>query len=329
MGKENAMQSILGRLNRQGSFDTTAVIRVLLVAAGLIVAAGVFSGGVFLQPSNLVNLGLQNVVLILVALGQLLVILSGGIDLSVGATLALSSVMVVLFQDYGLIPAILIALTISAALGLVNGASITYLRLPSFVVTLGMMQIAYSLAMVFSQGGAVYTGTGGAEIAPALLGVYQGAALGIPYPLLLSLVGLAALGFYLRTREGHFVYPLGGNERAAYFSGVPVRRVRMLVYVIASVLAGIGGVLYVSRVGLGYPQAGQWLPLDTIAAVSIGGASLAGGMGTVVGTFVGVLILGVLNNIVNLLGVPPTLEPAVKGLVILVAVLLNARQHKN
>lgn len=316
------------RLNLSTTFETRAVLRILLISIGLVIVAGVFSEGVFLQPANLVNLGMQNIMLMLVSLGQLLVILTGGIDLSVGAILALSSVIVVLFQDYGLAGGIAIAMGASLVLGLVNGSLVTFLGLPSFVVTLGMMQIAYSLAMVFSSGGAVYTGIQGAEIEPSLMGFFEGTVLNAPNPIIFVLLASLVVALYLRTSYGHFIYPVGGNEPAAFLSGVPVKVVKTAVYVISALLAGIGGALYVSRVGLGYPQAGQWLPLDSIAAVSIGGASLAGGVGTVVGTVIGVFILSVLSNIMNLLGVPPTLQPAVKGVVILVAVLLNSSRKR-
>lgn len=322
------LTSLRDRLSTGTSFETRAVLRILLVSIGLVIVAGIFSEGVFLRPSNLVNLGLQNAMLMLVALGQLLVILTGGIDLSVGAILALSSVIVVLFQDYGMAGGIAIALAASLGLGLVNGSLVTFLGLPSFVVTLGMMQIAYSLSMVVSKGGAVYTGLQGADIAPPLLNFFEGGVLGVPNPIIFIALAVLAIVLYLRTSFGHFIYPVGGNEPAAFLSGVPVKYVKVGVYVLSALLAGIGGALYVARVGLGYPQAGQWLPLDSIAAVSIGGASLAGGLGTVIGTVIGVFILSVLSNIMNLLGVPPTLQPAVKGVVILVAVLLNSSRKQ-
>lgn len=316
------------RLNSSMTFEGRAVLRILLISVGLVIVAGIFSEGVFLQPSNLVNLGLQNTMLMLVALGQLLVIITGGIDLSVGAILALSSVIVVSFQDYGLAGGIAFALGASLILGLINGGLVTFLRLPSFVVTLGMMQIAYSLAMVLSSGGAVYTGLQGAEIAPSLLSFFEGETVSAPNPILFMILALVVIGLYLRTSYGHYTYPVGGNEPAAFLSGAPVKVVKVAVYAIAALLAGIGGALYVSRVGLGYPQAGQWLPLDSIAAVSIGGASLAGGVGTVIGTLIGVFILSILSNIMNLLGVPPTLQPAVKGVVILLAVFLNSSRRQ-
>ena len=316
------------RVNERTSFEVRSILRILLISFGLVILATVFSDGVFLQPGNLVNLGLQNTMLVLVSLGQLLVILTGGIDLSVGAILALSSVFVVIYQDLGVFPSVIMGLGVAAVLGLFSGGLVTFLRLPSFVVTLGMMQIASSLAMVVSKGGAVYTGLQGAEISPLLPAFYKDTVLSIPSPILF-IVGALVLGaLYLRTSFGHFIYPVGGNEPAAYLAGIPIKTVKLAVYGLSALLAGVGGALYVARVGHGYPQAGQWLPLDSIAAVSIGGASLAGGLGTVVGTLIGVFILSVLNNIMNLLGVPPTMQPAIKGIVILMAVFLNSSKKQ-
>ncbi len=312
------------RLNRRVTFETRGVLRILLILAGLIALAGVLSRGVFFGLDNIVNLGQQNAMLMVVALGQLLVILTGGIDLSVGTTLAISSVVFVLFQDYGIAPALAAALLAASVIGLVNGALVTYVRLPSFVVTLGMSQITASLAMVLSKGGTVYTGLGGVGIAAPIISFYNGFLLGVPLHVVFALVMVVVAALYFRTSFGHFTAAVGGNRSAAFLSGVPVAAISLSVYVLAGLLAGVGGALFVSRVGLGDPQAAKWIVLDSIAAVSIGGASLSGGVGTVGGTLIGVIILGVLNNIMNLLGVPPTMQPAIKGVVILLAVFLNS-----
>jgi ribose transport system permease protein len=312
------------RLSQRGTFESRGVLRILLILAGLVVFAGILSRGVFFGLDNIVNLGQQNAMLLVVALGQLLVILTGGIDLSVGAILAISSVIFVLFQDQGVVPALLIALAAAMVIGLINGSLVTFVRLPSFVVTLGMSQIAASLAMVLSKGGTVYTGLEGAAIAAPVADFYNGSVGGVPLHVVFALL-VSVLGYlYLRTSYGHFAYAVGGNRRAAFLSGIPVALIGVMVYMLSGLLSGVGGVLFVSRVGLGDPQAAKWIVLDSIAAVSIGGASLSGGVGTVAGTLVGVIILGVLNNIMNLLGVPPTLQPAIKGLVILLAVFLNS-----
>ena len=322
------MQNILQQY-RSASFDTQSVLKILLILTGLILLASAFSQGVFLQPKNLVNLVYQNALLIVIALGQMLVIITGGIDLSVGSMLAISSVLVVLFQDYGLPAAIAIALIVSVAFGLVNGFLVTYVRLPAFVVTLASMQILSSIARVLSGGGAIYTGMRGAEILAGLGEFYKSTLAGIPYPLFVCLLVVGLVALYLRSSTGHYIFSIGGNERAAFLSGIPTRLVKMAVYVISAAMCCLGGVLFVARVGMGDPQTGTWIPLDSIAAVSIGGASLSGGSGTILGTLIGVIILSVLNNIMNLLGVPPTLQPAIKGIVILLAVYLNSARKQN
>ncbi len=315
----------------QLTVDARSNLKTLIILVGLIVLASVFSNGVFLQPNNLVNLVFQNSVLIIVAIGQFMVIATGGIDLSVGAVMAASSVTVVLFQHYGLPGAFVAAIALAIIFGLVNGALVTYIRIPAFVVTLATMQIGYSVSKLLSdwggsRGGTVYTSLAGVEIPPGFTEFYKSSWHGIPYPLFICVFILLIAALFLRLRHGHFIFPVGGNEKAAFISGIPVKTVKMAVYIIASCLAAVGGILFVARVGLGDPQAGTWLSLDTIAAVSIGGASLSGGLGTIMGTLMGVVILSVLNNIMNLLGVPPTLQPAVKGLVILLAVYLNSNR---
>lgn len=291
--------------------------------------AAILSKGVFLAPNNIVNLINQNAILILVALAQFLIILTRGIDLSVGAITAISSVIVVLYQDLGLGVSILLALTVSALLGMISGGLVTFRKLPSFVVTLAMMQIIYSLAKVLCGGAAVYESLGGQKIDEGLLMFFKGTFIGIPNPILVCAIAIFSVSLFMRTSYGHFLYPIGGNESTAYLTGLPVAFVKVSVYTLASFIASIAGILFVTRVGMGDPNTGQWLPLDSIAAVTIGGASLSGGIGTVAGTVVGVFILSVLNNIMSLMNVPPTIQPAIKGAVILLAVYLNSRKKQN
>lgn len=315
----------LRRVNRP---DTRITVTIFIILAGLVILAAILSRGIFLQPNNLLNLVYQNVILGVVAVGQFFVVLTGGIDLSVGSIVGLSSVLLVLTQGLGLGGSVAVTFGVAALLGLTTGVMVSNQRLPSFVVTLAMMQIAYSLAQIVSGGAAVYTGKDGAEIAPALQALNRYPILGVPAPAAIWLAVLVGAGLYLRTRTGHFTYPTGGNERAAFLAGLPVNRVKVMAYVISALLAALGGVLFVGRVGMGDPQAGTWYLLDSIAAVSIGGASLSGGLGSIGGTLMGVLMLGTLNNITNLLNVSPTLQPAVKGAVILLAVYLNSRRDR-
>lgn len=316
------------------NMDTRSVLNILGVLIAMVLIASAFSKGVFLQPKNISNLLMQNAGLIIITFGQLLVIVTMGIDLSVGAVMAVSSVLVVMFQDYGIVASFAIALGGALLFGITNGALVTFVKLPAFVVTMATMQIGYSVAKLLSdaagsRGGTVYTSLGGLELPATFSDFYKGSFAGIPLPLYVCLAFLIIIVVYLKTKNGHFIFPVGGNERAAFLSGIPVWVVKMSVYSISSILAGVAGILFVTRVGLGDPQAGTWIALDSIAAASIGGASLSGGMGTVLGVLFGVIILGVLNNIMNLLGVPPTLQPAIKGLVILLAVYINTRRKVN
>ena len=312
----------------QSKTDTRRAMMTMVILIMLGILAGVLSKGIFLRPSNLLNLVFQNVILGVVSLGQLLVILTSGIDLSIGSIVGLSTVILMQYQYLGLAGAIALTLFVAALLGLINGFFVSYRNLPAFVVTLAMMLFAYSFAQVLSGGAGVYSPLKGAALSPFLVNFNKGSLFGIPYPAILWLFTLIGVGFFLRLSYGHFSYAVGGNEKAAYLSGIPVKRVRLLIYSIASLLASVGGILSVARVGEGHPAAGQWYLLDSIAAVTIGGASLAGGSASVIGTLMGVIILGTINNIMNLLNVSPMMQPAVKGLIILVAVYINSRSEK-
>lgn len=307
-----------------------AGVQSLAIFATIVVAASLLSGGTFLQPSNLRNLLLQGAILGVVALGQLLVVITGGIDLSVGATLAFSSVLFVSIQiqGYGLVLAAVVALMGALCIGLVNGALVSYFRLPPFVVTLAVMEIGTSLAQVLTGGAAINTSGDGTPGSVSLTDFGSGELLGFPLTALVWIAVLAAVAMGLRTRNGSFFYPVGGNEQAAKFSAIPVAKIRMLAYVACSLLAGIAGLLFVVRVGGGDPQAGTPYLLDSIAAVVIGGASLFGGRGSAIGTLIGVLTLGVLGNVVNLVGVSPSMQEAVKGIVILLAVILSTIRRR-
>ena len=308
--------------------DTQRIFTTLLILIALCAFAAVLSHGIFLKPTNLLNLVFQNAILGTVALGQLLVILTAGIDLSVGSMVGLSTVLLMIFQFAGLPAAIAVTIVVPAVIGLVNGFFVSVRKLPAFVVTLAMMLFAYSLAQVISGGAGIYSGLNGAPLSPLLVAFNRRSLLGIPFPAVVWLCALAGVGLFMRLSVGHFTFAVGGNERAASLSGIPVRLVRLMAYVLAAVLASIGGILSVARVGEGHPAAGQTYLLDSIAAVTIGGASLAGGEGSVIGTLVGVIILGALNNIMNLLNVSPMMQPAVKGVVILAAVYLNSRKRR-
>jgi ribose transport system permease protein len=306
--------------------DQRDLVSVSAILALVVIVASVVSGGTFLQGGNLVNVLQQNAVLFVLAIAQFLVIVTSGIDLSVGAVVAFSSVLFIGYLDYGIVPAFLIALAGGALVGLLNGILVVFVRLPSFVATLGAMQIVYSGAKLFTGGGTLHAGLGGAPIPDIVTGFYDRAFFGIPYPTLAFLIVFAASALYLRSSAGYFLYAIGSNPSAARLAGIPTDRIRIGAYVAASALTALGGVLFSARVSYGDPQAGVWLPLDTIAAVSVGGASLMGGRGTLLATVFGVLIIAILNNTMNLVGISPTLQPAIKGLVIVFTVFLYSRR---
>jgi ribose/xylose/arabinose/galactoside ABC-type transport system permease subunit len=274
----------------------------------------------FLTLQNLLNVMEQTAINAVIAIGMTFVILSAGIDLSVGSILALSGVVLgsALHADWPLTTALAVGLAAGAACGLINGLLITFGRLPPFIATLGMMSMARGAALVFTAGRPV----SGFEAGFRLFST--GKLFGIPAPVVLTLMayGLAHL-VLTRTRFGRYVYSIGGNEEAARLSGVPVRFHKAMVYTLSGLTAGAAAILLTARLNSAQPIAGIMYELDAIAATVIGGTSLSGGSGTLGGTLVGALIMGVLRNGLNLLGVSSFLQQLVIGLVIVVAVLLD------
>lgn len=274
----------------------------------------------FATPSNLVNVVEQSAIIGIVAVGMTFVILTGGIDLSVGSIVALSGVALGTSWEAGLPIAVAAAvgLSVGLACGVANGALITHGRLPPFIATLGMMSVARGAALMLSDGRPI---SGYPESFRALA---TGHVLGIPVPVIVML-GLYAIAHFLLTRTvlGRYTYAIGGNEEAAALSGIPVRAYKTAAYAIAGLLAAVTSLLLVARLNSAQPIAGIMYELDAIAAVVIGGTSLLGGSGSVVGTLIGALIMGVLRNGLNLLGVSSYLQQVAIGTVIIVAVLVD------
>ncbi|MGF1586077.1 MAG: ABC transporter permease [Bacteroidales bacterium] len=292
----------------------------------------------FLTPENSWNIMRQISVNLIVSVGMTLVILTAGIDLSVGSVLALCGAITAGMLKYGaefadaniyvgftLFGAIIGGIAAGSFLGWFNGIAITRFRVPPFVATLAMLTIARGLTMLWT-GGFPITGF---ESNMAFIGT--GWLLGIPMPVWISAaVVVAAVILTKKTRLGRHIYAVGGNEKAAALSGLNVKRIKVIVYSIAGALAAVGGIIVTSRLDSAQPNAGMGLELDSIAAVVIGGTSLSGGKGTIMGTVQGALIIGVLNNGLVLLNVSPFWQQVVKGFVILLAVViekLNARKE--
>ena len=302
-----------------------------LIALALMVLALSLLSDRFFTPDNGWNILRQISVNLCLSIGMTLIILAGGIDLSVGAILALAGAVAAGFLKNGVAlsalgvrleftvsGAVLAGLLVGAAAGGFNGLVITRFRLPPFVATLGMFSIARGLTMLWT-GGFPITGLG-----PTFGFLGTGILLGIPMPVWISgtLVGVFVV-LTRKTRFGRYIYAVGGNERAARLTGLPVDRIKLGVYTLGGLLAGAAGLIVTARLDSAQPNAGLGYELDSIAAVVIGGTSLSGGRGSVFGTVLGCLIIGVLNNGLFLLDVSPFWQQVVKGFVILAAVAID------
>jgi len=275
----------------------------------------------FLTVSNLLNVLQQTSINAIIAIGMTFVILSGGIDLSVGSLVALAGVALAFALQAGApIPlAILAGLAAGGAAGLVNGLLITRGKLPPFIATLGMMSVARGITLFWTDGRPV------SGFDAAFRSLATGKVLMIPAPVLLTALLYVAAHFLLnRTRFGLYVYAIGGNEEATRLSGVAVRLHKAMVYVLAGLMSAVASVILTARLNSAQPIAGMMYELDAIAATVIGGTSLLGGSGTIGGTLIGALVMGVLRNGLNLLGISSFLQQVVIGLVIIAAVLVDS-----
>ncbi len=296
---------------------------VLMALASLIVASSLLSDR-FLSTVNLLNVLRQISIVGVLAIGMTFVILTAGIDLSVGSVLAVAAVAAAAgVSTSGPLVGVGIALAAGAGLGLVNGLGVTRGGVQPFIMTLGMLAFARGLAFVFTGGLPVPV------IDPTFLAIGNGRLLGIPNPVLVFLSLLLVAYLVLQhTTFGRQVYAIGSNDEAARLSGIAVQRVRTMVYVISGFTAGVAGLLYVSQLGVGTPVAGESFELDAIAATVVGGTSLFGGQGGVVGTFMGAAILGVLQNILNLIGVDPFVQRLFRGVLIVAAVMVQRKDAR-
>ncbi len=310
----------------------TAVLRRVLLDNGalsalvvLVVAMSLLSGD-FLTTQNLLNVGVQAAVTAILAFGVTFVIVSAGIDLSVGSVAALSATVLAWTstqQGVPVVPAVLLAVGTGIACGLVNGALISFGKLPPFIATLAMLSIGRGLALVISQGSPIAFPDPVAAIGETLGGW-------LPVPVLVMIVmGLLTAVILVRTYIGRSMYAIGGNEEAARLSGIRVKRQKLVIYALSGGFAAVAGIVLASRLASAQPQAAYGYELDAIAAVVIGGASLSGGVGKASGTFIGALILAVLRNGLNLLSVSAFWQQVVIGVVIALAVLLDTLRRRS
>lgn len=280
----------------------------------------------FLTITNLRNVALQTSVNTLLAIGMTFVILTSGIDLSVGSVLALSAAIAGQMMASSINPwiACLVGLLVGAASGVINGLFVAYGRLAPFIVTLGTMTLYRGITQVFTQGMPI------ANLPSSYQQLGSGSALGIPIPVIITFC-VFVIGFVLlqKTIFGRKIYALGGNEKVAYLAGIPVKRYLLWVYAISGVLAALAGLINTARLGTADPNAGVGYELDAISAVVLGGTSLFGGEGKILGTLIGALILGVINNGLNLLNVDSFYQGVVKGIIILIAVMLDRKKTNN
>jgi ribose transport system permease protein len=287
----------------------------------LCVAIGLASAD-FRSADNFLIILRQTSINFIIAMGMTFVILTGGIDLSVGSVLAFSSAVSAYLLSLGVpgIVAIAASLCIGALCGLINGFLISYGKLQAFITTLVSMTVFRGLTLVFSGGRPI----GAGKTSALFTFVGNGYVFGIPFPIVLMIV-LFALTYYMlnHTRFGRYIYAMGGNEDASRLAGINVAKNKMAVYMLSGLLAAIAGIIVTSRLASAQPTAGQGYEMDAIAAAVVGGTSLAGGAGTMQGTLAGALIIGVLSNALNLLKVSSYYQTIAKGLVILCAVLLD------
>jgi len=294
---------------------------IVIAFALLVVILSLLSGS-FLTVSNLLNIARQVSINAVIAAGMTFVILTGGIDLSVGSVLAVSGAVIAGLLSAGrpLLVGIGAGLAVGAALGLLDGLVITRGKVQPFIATLGMLTIGRGLTLVYTDGRPI---TG---LPDAFVWLGAGEVSRIPVPVVIMiLVSLISYGILTQSVFGRYVYAIGGNEEAARLSGVDVATHKTLVYVISGVLSAVSAVILTARLNSAQPTAGVGFELDAIAAVVLGGTTLAGGEGSISGTLLGAFIIGVINNGLNLLNVNPFYQQVVKGAVILLAVLLDRR----
>jgi inositol transport system permease protein len=280
----------------------------------------------FLTVRNLMTVLLQISINGILAVGVTYVLLTGGVDLSLGSLVALTGVVAASFAhpgDFPLVAPLVLGVMTGMACGALSGVVVTRGRVAPFIVTLGMMTVARGLALVLSGGKPV------SDLSDSFTRIASSDVLGAPVPaLILAVVALASYVFLQHTRPGRYIYAVGGNENAARASGIHVERVKTAAYAICGALAGLAGIVQASRITTGQPNTGVAYELDAIAAAVIGGTSLSGGIGSVGGTLLGALLIGVINNGLDLLNVSPYYQQIVKGVIIVGAVWLDKYGRK-
>lgn len=318
-----------GRGGHIKQFQSLIALAVLCIALSIMTDK-------FFTTDNGLNVLRQIAVNICIATGMTLIVLTAGIDLSVGSVLALCGAVTAgllksgieipsgdLFIGFTVLGALLVGIILGAALGWFNGFTITKFNVPPFVATLAMLTIARGFTMLYTKGHPI------SNLGKSFAFIGSGSLLGIPVPVWIAIiVVLLAVFVTQKTKIGRYIYAIGGNEQAAKLSGINISKIKMMVYAMAGALAALGGIIVTARLDSAQPNAGISYELDAIAAVVIGGTSLSGGKGSVWGTVMGAIIIGVLNNGLVLLNVSPFWQQVVKGAVILLAVIIDKAGEK-
>ncbi|MCA0214917.1 MAG: ABC transporter permease [Proteobacteria bacterium] len=316
----DGMRDLMHRLRRSGSASGA-----LVMLAGLCVLFGLLAPN-FLATSNLVNVALQSTILLLIALPMTLIIMTEGLDLSVGAVLTLANVVLatIAVKTGGVGLSLLSALAIGAVFGLLNGTLVARLGIPPFVATLGTLGVAQGMALVVTDGQSVV------GIPESVQMLYSGALLGVPLPICIAVIAYLAFHVVLyHTRFGACVFALGGNREALSLAGVRMRWYLVAVYLISGLMAGLAALLLTARISAGHPTAALGIEFDAIAAVAVGGTSFERGKGWLLGTLIGVLAVGVLRNGLNLMGVSSAVQVAAIGFLVILALTIDALRERN
>lgn len=305
--------------NWRAFFQTYGLLlSLLLLCLGLSLASDRF-----LTVDNLINVLRQASINGIISIGMMIVILTRGLDLSVGSVLALSTVIsadLLVRGEVSPLGAIIVAVGIGTLAGLISGVLVTFVKIPPFIATLGMMTFARGAALQYT-GGKPITGLG--ELGEGIRYIGSADIGGVPVPIIVAiLVYILAYLFLNQTPFGRFIYAMGNNEKAAYLSGLPVRSIKLFVYAVSGSLASLAGIILIARLNSAQPTAGTLFEFNAIAAVVVGGTSFNGGEGTVWGTLIGVLIIAVLSNGLNLLAIPSFYQDIASGAVIALALLL-------
>lgn len=317
-------------MQKNKSISAKAIItqirkRITLVVLILLIVISSFLAPNFLTAQNLFNLMRQYSGTAIVSMGMLLVVLTGGIDLSVGSIVALSNVLCAYFlQGYPLAIALLLTILCACLVGAVSGYFVAYQKMAPFVVSLAAMTIARGLGYIVSRGSPIKVENN------IVLALGKGSLLKIPAPAIVCAITVILVSFLLRyTSHGRFIQAIGSNETAVRLSGIRVARYKWAVYILSGLCCAIAGIISCGRAAVGSPNAADGMELDAIAACVIGGASLSGGVGTASNTLIGMLILALIGNIMNLMNVASYPQQVIKGIIIIAAVLLQKQNDSN